>query len=106
MKVKLWGIKAKREVPQIMIPDSLKESLIWKQRVDKVNSGRMVADDEVVVRIMTGRNVGHWVPATMFSGDCLTNMFCDADGAITCLKDPQNISKLFDIEMIVVEFDI
>jgi hypothetical protein len=98
MKIKLWGVKGVR-INVYDPPSSIREK--YGDRIKKLKLD--VPKEENVFRIMTGRNVGHWVNEVHFHGDCLTNMYIDAIGAIQPMCLPLNMTK---VEMFEIEIDI
>jgi hypothetical protein len=106
MKAKLWGVKAIRTTKRTELTAKQREEHpSMAAKLDKMP----LAHDENVVRIMTGKDIGVWIVTGHISGDCLTNMKIDADGAVDAIRHVQGEGQMLnfrDVAVFEVEFDV
>lgn len=81
METTLYGVRAIQVVKKSPCPDDASDALKAKYAMSPPDG------EHEVVRIMTGRSTGVWVPLKHLSGDCLTNVNTDAEGVVRAFID-------------------
>lgn len=97
LKIKLYGLKGIRT--ENGVPSNVNDELQERYRKAGLDKPKRYG----VIRIMTGSNVGYWIPADTLSGDSLTYLKSDAIGAMHPDVVPANIS---DVEMFEVDVSL